>query len=546
VTGASALRWALGKLLGLPPRLTGKVELETGLRCAMRDGIELIADRFHAPEFPKAPVVLMRSPYGRGAMFGVMAGLMAERGLQVVVQSVRGVSGSGGRFDPMRQERADGADTVDWLKTQPWFGGTLFTNSMSYLGNVQWAMAMDRAEAIHGMALGMTLSNFADELRAGGGGLTLRGMLSWTQTMRLVAAEGGRGARRRQPKLDPHFEHLPIGTIDSAAFGEPVPHWQEWMAHEDAEDPFWQAMDYSPGVTRATAPAMMVAGWRDIFLPFQLKDFAARQTAGLETWLTIGPWQHASPRGMIAGLKEAIHGFPRIAKGEPPLTGRDKVQIYVEGAKQWRDYPTWPPPSGAELRLQLCADGALAPKPGAAGVSAYTYDPNDPTPAVHGPALMGGKRVRDMAALEARKDIASFTSAPTDAAFEAIGPVAVELAVRSDREHTDFYATLCDVDPRGRSLQVCDGYIRLSPGKPEGDQAGVRRIAIECWPIAWRFAKGHRLRVTIASGAFPRFARNPGTGEPFATATRLVPAQQEVLHGPEAGSALVLQISQVT
>ena len=538
---ASLVRWAAGTALRLPPRQTNTVKLEEGLRCPMRDGVSLITDRYHSPAFPQAPVVLMRSPYGRGAMFGIMAGLMAERGLQVVVQSVRGTAGSEGRFDPMRQERADGADCVDWLRAQPWFGGRLFTNSMSYLGNVQYAMAMDRADAINGMALGVTLSNFADELRAGGGGLTLRGMLSWTQTMRMVASEGGGGARRRPPSLDEHFDHLPLGTIDSKSFDAPVPHWQDWMAHEDAGDEFWQAMDYSAGVTKATAPAMMTAGWRDIFLPFQLKDFAARQAAGLETWLTIGPWQHASPGGMIAGLKDAVMGFPRIAQGQPALAGRDKVRVYVEGAGQWREFATWPPPGGAELRLHLCADGSLALEPGDAGTSRYTYDPANPTPAVHGPALMGGKKLRNMAALESRADSLSFTSTPLDYPCEVIGPVTVELSVQSDRDHTDFYACLCDVDPKGRAIQICDGYIRLSPGKPEASADGTRQIEIECWPTAWQFKPGHRMRLIVASGAHPRYARNLGTGEPMATATRMVTAQQQILHGAAARSALVVR-----
>lgn len=541
MAGGALIRWIAGKMLRLPPRRTARVEFIAGLRCAMRDGVELVTDRYQSPDSPNAPVVLIRSPYGRGALFGVMAGLMAERGLQVVLQSVRGVSGSGGRFDPMRQERADGADTVDWLKAQPWFGGKIFTYGMSYLGNVQWATAMDRAEDIGGMALGVTLSNFADELRAGGSGLTLRGMLSWSQTMRMVASEGGRGARRRPPKLDQHFDHLPLGTIDGKAFGEPVPHWQDWMAHEDAAGPFWQAMDYSAGVTRATAPALMTAGWRDIFLPFQLKDFAVRQAAGLESWLTVGPWQHASPGGMIAGLKDGIIGFPRIAQGEAPLPDRDRVRLWVEGAKEWRDYPSWPPPGGEEVRLHLHADGTLAAEPGEPGASSYTYDPVDPTPAVHGPALMGGKRIRDMATLEARRDTLSFTTAKLDRPFEAIGPVSAQLAVRSDREHTDFYVSLCDVDHKGRAIQVCDGYLRLVPGQPEPDADGVRRITIECWPAAWRFAAGHRLRLIVASGAHPRFARNPGTGEPMAVATALLPAHQELLHGAEQQSALVLR-----
>jgi uncharacterized protein len=542
VVGIGFIRWVIGKALRLPPRLTSTVRLEAGIRTAMRDGVELVADRYHSPKFPDAPTVLMRSHYGRGTMFSFMAGLLVERGLQVFVQSVRGVSGSGGRFDPMRQERVDGADTVDWVRQQSWFNGQLFTYSMSYLGNVQYAVAMDRADVISGMGLGVTLSNFSDEFRSFGG-LNMGGMLTWTQTMRTVMAAGERGKLKRPPDLSPVYNHLPLGTIDTAAFGEPVQHWQDWMAHDSPDDPFWRAMDYSAGVTNAKAPALMTAGWRDIFLPFQLKDFEARQAAGLPSWITIGPWTHAAPGNMIAGLKDAVIGFPAIAADTDPAPGRDKVRLFVEGVKEWRDYPSWPPPGGEEMRLHLHKGGRLggAMPIGEERSSAYLYNPSDPTPAVHGPVLMGGKKLRDMAVLEARSDTLSFTAAPLKEDMEAIGPVSVNLLIRSDREHTDFYASLCEVDERGRSIQVCDGYIRLSPGKPEADESGIRSICLTCWPIAWRFKKGNALRVIIASGAHPRYARNLGTGEPAATATRMVLAQQEILTGGDTGSYLTLR-----
>ncbi|HEV2927841.1 MAG TPA: CocE/NonD family hydrolase C-terminal non-catalytic domain-containing protein, partial [Propionibacteriaceae bacterium] len=43
-----------------------------------------------------------------------------------------------------------------------------------------------------------------------------------------------------------------------------------------------------------------------------------------------------------------------------------------------------------------------------------------------------------------------------------------------------------------------------------------------------RFHAGHRIRVQVSSGAHPRYARNPGTGEDPVRATRLVAADQEV------------------
>jgi predicted acyl esterase len=34
------------------------------------------------------------------------------------------------------------------------------------------------------------------------------------------------------------------------------------------------------------------------------------------------------------------------------------------------------------------------------------------------------------------------------------------------------------------------------------------------WPTVYRFRRGHRIRVQVSSGAFPRFNRNFGSGEP--------------------------------
>jgi putative CocE/NonD family hydrolase len=174
--------------------------------------------------------------------------------------------------------------------------------------------------------------------------------------------------------------------------------------------------------------------------------------------------------------------------------------------------------------------------------SQYNYDPADPTPAVHGPSLESLTASGDMAKLEARRDVLRFTSGPLDADFDAIGPVSAELFIRSSLEHTDFFVCLCDVDPRGRSTSVCDGYLRLRPGLPAASADGTRRAAIECWPTAYRFRRGHRLRVLVSSGAHPRYARNPGSGEPLGEAVTLKVAHQQIFHDREHPTAIVLSV----
>jgi putative CocE/NonD family hydrolase len=187
------------------------------------------------------------------------------------------------------------------------------------------------------------------------------------------------------------------------------------------------------------------------------------------------------------------------------------------------------------------AGGALAPDaPAASDPDRYRYDPADPTPSVGGTTLGRAAGRKDQAALEARDDVLVYTSAPLARDVDAIGPVRAELFVRSSLAHTDFFVRLCDVDPPGVSHNVCDGILRLRPGAAEPVAGGGERIEVALWPTAHRFRRGHRLRVQVSSGAHPRFARNPGSGEPLATATTLVAADQEVFHDPARPSALVV------
>ncbi|MEQ4725077.1 CocE/NonD family hydrolase C-terminal non-catalytic domain-containing protein [Nonomuraea sp. B19D2] len=68
----------------------------------------------------------------------------------------------------------------------------------------------------------------------------------------------------------------------------------------------------------------------------------------------------------------------------------------------------------------------------------------------------------------------------------------------------------------------------------------ITRATVRLWPTAYRFKKGHRIRIQVSSGAFPRYDRNPGTGEPRATATTLRAADQYVYHHAAHPSAILL------
>lgn len=539
----SLLSRVAARLLECPPRRGGKVLVQKAVGIPMRDGVTLLADRWFSEDAGHAPVVLMRSPYGRAGMFSLIAQLFAERGFQFISQSCRGTSGSGGTLNPMRQERADGLDTLEWIRAQPWFAGQLYTYGGSYLGYAQWAMAKEAGDRIDGMALSVTLSNFKNETLAFGG-FTQEGSLEWTRQMaahRSIWRQLLFGSSRKA-ELQRIHAHLPLQELDQLALGKRIPWWQDWVGHGEPTDTWWDEIDHSADVADVKIPVAMLGGWRDIFLPWQIKDFEAMQAKGRDAWLTIGPWAHASLGGMREHLRQALGLFSAHSRGSPVLPDRDRVRLYITGAEQWRDYPSWPPPGSRWQRLCLQPSARLSPAPPSttSDPTEFIYDPSDPTPALHGPRVLAGARKPDMSLLERRSDTVSFTSAPLTTDIEAVGPVNVELFVRSDRQHTDFYACLCDVDDADRPLHVVDGYRRLRGGDPPEDTNGLRRVIVACWPTGHRFRRGHRLRLILASGAHPRYARNLGTGEPLGTGTRMLVARQQIFHDELHSSALYL------
>ena len=140
--------------------------------------------------------------------------------------------------------------------------------------------------------------------------------------------------------------------------------------------------------------------------------------------------------------------------------------------------------------------------------------------------------------LEARPDVLTFTGDPQPADLEVIGPVRVRLYVQASVAYIDLHARLCDVTPRGRSINISDGIVRLTdaaPGTPHP-------VELDLWPVAHAFLRGHRIRLQVSGGAHPRYGRNLGTAEPFATSTRLQASDRTVFHDVQHPSAVWLPV----
>jgi putative CocE/NonD family hydrolase len=546
----SLLSEILARRWGLPRAQTHAVLRERDLTAEMDDGAVLLADRWVAAEASDQPqpTVLVRSCYGRGGFFGLLYGrLPAERGLQVVMQSVRGTFGSEGTFSPF-DERADGLATLRWIREQPWHSGPIGMMGESYLGLVQWAVAADADDDLVALSIQGSASQFHGQSYPGGS-MSLETSAQWlvmigTQESRLGPLPMAFALRRLHSVLSAASLH----DLDRRTTGGEVAWFREALESPERDDAYWVARDFSSGVTNVKARIHMLSGWYDAFLPWQLEDYAALREAGRPPPLTIGPWSHTEEQITAAGEREGIAWMRAQLLDDRRLIDPAAVRVYVTGADpEWRTLERWPPEGYGERRLYLASgEGAIWDAPGAGtdGVSAYTYDPADPTPSVGGPVMLTSKPVRDNRELEAREDVLTFTSAPLGETVEAIGPVRVELYARASVPYFDLFARVCEVDQDGVSLNVCDALASVAPERFErSEEDGVWRAQFDLWPIAHRFAAGNRIRLQVSSGAHPRYARNPGTGENPLLAENQRSVDVEILHGPAHPSAFVLPTS---
>lgn len=131
--------------------------------------------------------------------------------------------------------------------------------------------------------------------------------------------------------------------------------------------------------------------------------------------------------------------------------------------------------------------------------------------------------------------------------LDVIGPVRLVAHVATSANDTDVAAKLLDVHPNGFAQRLCDGVVRLR--YREGHERAVLvqpgtvyEVEVVMWDTAQRFLPGHRIRLEVASSAYPKFAPNLGTGGDEAQATEGIIAHNVLHHDALRASRLVLPI----
>ena len=504
----------------------------------MHDGTKLATEYLLPNGGGTSPVILLRSPYGRPRAVP-FAKLFNDSGFAFVVQDTRGRGDSEGRdmvfADDGWGAHKDGADTVDWLRAQPWCNGKVGTWCYSALGITQNMMA-PATDKLTCQSMATTPCSFYGQVAYEGGVLRKELIETWL------------GWQKSLHVLDIYKSHTTY-------------------------DDFWALHNVGDQAAKITSPAVHISGWFDAFGQGTVDNFVSRQNRGGvgargNQKLIMGPWTHAGPSRKAGELE-----FPENAKfdintyqirffrhwllGENNgIMGEPAVHYYAMGdvaepgapGNEWRTADAWPPFEAKDTPYYLQAEGGLAlDKPPKDASRTFTYDPANPCPTRGGDCLTVPPGPMDQRDVSGRADVLKFESSVLDAPLEVTGRINAKLYVSTDAPDTDFTAKLVDIYPDGREILIQDGIRRLkfrngyqgAEPLPAGKVAG---LDIDLWTTSIIFNKGHKIGVQVSSSNYPRFEKNPNSGDDFPSESNLHVAHNTVHISSEYPSAVILPV----
>jgi putative CocE/NonD family hydrolase len=418
------------------------------------------------------------------------------------------------------------------------------------------------------MAVATTMTDpFGDVWITGPGGLPTPTMISWYH---LTAGHVMQNMNALD--WDRLNWHLPLLTMDEAA-GRPNLRWREIILHSKL-DQWWDPMRYQDRLDRVGVPVLHISGWYDDtqratpmnFMGMRAK--AATTEARDHQMMVIGPWPHAvnstsklgrldfGPTAVIDLVGLRAEWFGRWLAGREAPAGK-RVRLFAMQTNRWFEADDWPIPGTQLVKYYLTSrghantlagDGRLELEPSAdAPPDRYRYDPADPTPFATEPsfAQLGGPD--DYREIEKRADVLVYTAEPFREATLVCGPLTASIAAASSAPDTDFMVKVLDLWPDGFVQRLNDGMVRarfrngwerpelIAPNR-------VYRYDIDGWNTCQTFLPDHRLRVEVASAAFPKFDRNLNTGEALGTTTRMQVAEQTIRHDRANPSYVMIPI----
>jgi putative CocE/NonD family hydrolase len=444
-----------------------------------------------------------RSPYGEDRL-ELLSDMYLPFGFIIVGQDMRGTGKSEGNFTMWHSDGDDAEDTGNWIASQNWSNGKIFTFGVSADGLAAFRTPDHQPPWLKAQYFALATASGYDTIFPNGA--YLQGLANmWIHTT------------------------VPEQADDCLAI----------VAENEMKTEWWDALELTNNYYKIDFPASFWGGWYDIFLVGSLAaydgyNFQSNPSIQHHAKITIDPAGHCQDAKdyfkqdsldgrtalVFAQSLEVFGVFPVIRPNIKNITfyvmsSNDKAGLAT--GQYWSSIEKWPVPKMEKWYLH--ADKTLSttvPTEGSSATS-YVHDPANPLPTVGGNNLILTCGPQDQNEIDLRDDVITFDSKPFSTDYPMTGPLFATLFVSSDAIDTDFMVRISDIYPTGQVRLIQDNAIRMrwrdGGLEPHYMKKGeIYEVTMTLWNTSYILATGHALRVSISSSNYPRFDVNRNNG----------------------------------
>ena len=461
---------------------TRTIRVTKDLRIPMRDGVNLVADAYGAPDDTPRPALVALSPYGKelqalaltmppqrrpspmwdGCIEAGDIARVVDEGYVHVIGDLRGSGGSEGEHIgnynaggvPLGE---DAYDFIEWVAAQPWCDGRVGMIGISYFGSMQIYAASERPPSLKALFISGGHYDFYET--------TYHGGIMWLMPR---AAREGRGGDSGWAFTD-RVKSRMLETLTDDELKERVakrladpdvaawPNLVHTLHYPKNQEPWFDIITNElDGPWYEEQNPINLAENIDIPVWLQIDQGRGWTMDGtIELYntlkgpkkLTIGPYPPMQSRPWIEEHDKMFRWYDYWIKGidngvmdEPP------VDIHVEGTRQYVSGEQWPPKPVEHRELFLRTRRALSFEPEIFGPETAEPDGFYQAPLT----------VTDTV------EILSWATPVLTEPAEMIGGGAFHLFAEIDQDDTNFILRLWDEAPGGKRQLLTTAYLKAS------------------------------------------------------------------------------------
>lgn len=487
------------------------------------DGVRLAARLWRPAIAAPTPALLEIIPYRKRDMVRARDErnhpYFAAHGYACLRVDMRGSGDSDGVMADMYSEAelADTRHVIEWIAAQPWCDGQVGMFGTSWGGTASLQASVDAPPALKAaIAVCATHDRYEDDIHHKGGCL-LTDSIEWGATLPAILAAPPDAAT-----VGAEWRGKWLKRLDALAF--PLEAW----LREEARGAYWRRGSIRRRADALSVPVFCVGGWSDRYSNSVMSLVDARPDL---VWGLVGPWGHHYPDvgapGPAAGFQQialewwdhwlkrddgAALDWPRLRvwlrEFDPPADAlAQRRGSWIEAA----------PPSAASARRAFhLASGALRDAPQARGE--WLEAPTDLLVGQAGGDTGYFGRFGGLPLDQSEDDARSlvFETPPLTEDVDLFGSAAVSLLVDAKERRSQLALRLCDVSPEGVSCRVGLSLLNLALDEtldaPEAPLASPRTATAAFHTAAYKFRKGHRIRLAISGSYWPTAWPSPGVG----------------------------------